>query len=536
MAGLILDPWQQLALDCAMGEKPNGDWQSFEVGIVVSRQNGKGSILEARELASLFLLDEELCIHSAHQFDTSSEHLERMINLIEGSSELTKKVRRVNRSHGTEGITVYRDGCERRLRFRTRTKGGGRGFTCDCLVFDEAMYLRGKAVGAMLPTLSAVPNPQVWYTGSAAPDREEADQLGGVRERAIAGGDPRLTYLEWSVNSCNDFCPKLCEEHDPVGLPNPNDDGITPAIMARESYRLIESYRKSNPGLNIRLTVEKIEVERRSMPVAVFKQERLGVGDWPIRGEAWRVIPKEAWGNAVDMSSEIQGSTVLAIDTSPDNSYSCITVAGPTTTIDELDGVHLEITGDGMALDYRYGTKWVVGRVKEIVKKKRNKVVAVVIDKASQAGQFVVELEALGIEVLTPTGREYAQACGEFGTAVVRHSQPDAMTERERELAGHSGGAAWFTSRDEDEDEDDEDDDEDDENVTIRRVLVHRDQQPLNSAVAGAEKRDLADMWAWSKRSASVDISPLVSATLALWGFKMKSVEKEAPAPWAMWG
>jgi hypothetical protein len=67
-AGLILDPWQSFILDGALGELAGGTWAAYEVAVIVSRQSGKGSILEARELAGLFLFGEELILHSAHEF------------------------------------------------------------------------------------------------------------------------------------------------------------------------------------------------------------------------------------------------------------------------------------------------------------------------------------------------------------------------------------------------------------------------------------------------------------------------------------
>lgn len=66
--GLWLDPWQAFVLEHGLGERSDGKWSAFECAIVVSRQNGKGSILEARELAGLFLFDEQLILHSAHEF------------------------------------------------------------------------------------------------------------------------------------------------------------------------------------------------------------------------------------------------------------------------------------------------------------------------------------------------------------------------------------------------------------------------------------------------------------------------------------
>jgi hypothetical protein len=49
--------------------------------------------------------------------------------------------------------------------------------------------------------------------------------------------------------------------------------------------------------------------------------------------------------------------------------------------------------------------------------------------------------------------------------------------------------------------------------------LRHMGQAPLTDAIAGASKRDVSGGgWAWSRKNSSVDITPLVAATNALWG------------------
>jgi hypothetical protein len=53
-AGLVLDDWQQLSLIIGLGETAAGKWAAFMVALIVARQNGKGSILEALELYWLF--------------------------------------------------------------------------------------------------------------------------------------------------------------------------------------------------------------------------------------------------------------------------------------------------------------------------------------------------------------------------------------------------------------------------------------------------------------------------------------------------
>lgn len=480
LAGLILDPWQELVLEHALGEKD--EWyfndvlqkrqrkfSAFEVGLVVPRQNGKGSILEALELAGLFLLGERTILHSAHEFATSKEAFQRVEALVSGTPELRAEVRKIAWSHGDEGITLKNG---QRLLFKTRTKGAARGFTIDRLILDEAMILKREMVAAMMPAMSARPNPQIWYTGSAG--NKESEHFGRARARALAGSDPRLCFLEWSIDWHTDMCPIGCEDHDEVYDPI--------------------SYAKANPGLGIRLGIENIESERRSMDPEIFARERLSVGDWPVEGDAWRVISKEAWyARASDVSAP-QSPLVFSVDVPPDRRYGCIAVAGYNgESTDDIQHIHMEVTNDGTnRYDYRSGTSWIVERLLQLCKQHRPS--AVVIDKSQQAGSFVDELEGplekLKIEMLHPTLREYAQACGSFYSSIVPRKG----------------------------------------NVPC---LVHVDQSVLTSAVAGAEKRDLSDMWAWNKRSASVDISPLVACTNAVWGLqKMATIPKPSP-PWA---
>ena len=67
MCGLELDEWQQDDLRDLMGLDEEGRWVHFEFGENVSRQNGKGAILEVRELALLCgITDERLGVQSAH--------------------------------------------------------------------------------------------------------------------------------------------------------------------------------------------------------------------------------------------------------------------------------------------------------------------------------------------------------------------------------------------------------------------------------------------------------------------------------------
>jgi hypothetical protein len=48
-------------------------------------------------------------------------------------------------------------------------------------------------------------------------------------------------------------------------------------------------------------------------------------------------------------------------------------------------------------------------------------------------------------------------------------------------------------------------------------TLRHLGSLDLLNAIRAAKTRSLGDRWAWSRKSSSADISPLVAATLALW-------------------
>jgi hypothetical protein len=422
-AGLNLDVWQQFVLINALGVREQEDeeqpfeWVAFEVGVDVTRQNGKGSILEARELAGVFEFGDRLLIHTAHEFATSLEAFLRFEDLVAGTAEFSKEVKRVSRSHGDEGID-FKSG--QRIRFRTRTKGGGRGFSADFVALDEAMQIPTFAHGALLPTLSARPNPQVWYTGSAV-DQEIHDHgvvFARVRERGHAGTDPRLAYFEWSLDA------------DLEDIVAQDDTGP-------------EEWARSNPGLGIRISPDHVATEQRSMDRRTFAVERLGVGDWPDTDASDQVIPLGLWQELYDASSIANDQVCFAVDVSPDRSSASIGVAGT-----RADGrPHLEV------LDRRRGTGWVCDRTRELTKERRNS--GVVCDGAGPVGALIPELTRLGVKVIPINANEHAQACGMFYDAVdqeaVRHNgEPQLEGILEQAIKGASTrplGDAWAWSR-----------------------------------------------------------------------------------------
>lgn len=395
--GLKLDPWQRYVLTESLGERRDGRWAAFEVALLVPRQNGKGSCLEARELAGMFLFDEQLILHSAHEFKTAQEAFRRVLFHVENNDDLRKRVRRVRTSHGEEGIELTTGA---RLRFVARSTGSGRGFTGDTVILDEAYNLASEGMAALLPTLSARPNPQVWYTSSAG--MSTSDQLRRVRERGMTGDSKRLAYFEWSA----------------------------PADASLDDH---ESWAQANPALGIRISEEFVESERDAMDDTGFARERLGVWFDP---SAQMVIDGSKWSALADPGSQVKDPVVFAVDANPERSGAAIAVAGRRS-----DGLgHVEV------VEARSGTGWVVERVAALNKSHRPR--AWVLDPASAAGAWIPALQERGIEPVLVTGREVAQACGALyedvvENAALRHlDQPNLnaalMGARKRPL-----GDAW---------------------------------------------------------------------------------------------
>lgn len=226
-----------------------------------------------------------------------------------------------------------------------------------------------------------------------------------------------------------------------------------------------DRWRQANPALGRRIDIEYVRAERRALPPEEFARERLTWWDEPAAGTSG--IPLEAWAACADRDSEIAEPCTLALDVAPGHGSGAITACG----------------GPVWVVDHHRGTGWIVDRLGEI--EADHDVESIGLDPAGPAGALLPELESAGFTVrskLNPEGkivlldgRESVQACEAFLAAVI-------------------------------------DDDPD-------RRLVHRDQHALNAAIAGAGRRQVGDSWKWSRRDSTVDITPLVSATVArfLW-------------------
>ncbi|MGW4476846.1 hypothetical protein ACWENQ_44945 [Nonomuraea sp. NPDC004354] len=446
-AGLLLDPWQQFVLTHSLGETRDGQWANFKVSTWVPRQNGKGGIIEARELGGLFLLGERLILHSAHEYKTAQEAFLRIKGLIEGTPDLDRRVNRYWQANGEQGIELTRSAGGSRLRFIARSRGSGRGFSGDCNVLDEAQELTAEQMAALLPTMSARPNPQLWFFGT--PPDDPAAWVYGLREDGEAGAK-RLAHFDWGA-----------------------DVDLADAAAVRAAAENRDLWYATNPSLGIRITEEFVEDEASASglgPTVRFAMERLGA--WlPRAGDGPRVLDIKAWERLMDAESRVSGPVAIAVDITPSRDSACIGVYGLRD-----DGL-----GHGEIIDQRPGTDWIVDRLVEL--RDRWHPVAIAVDAKGPAVTLLEPLAKAGItrpedpeapeygDLAVPTAQDVAAACGQLA---------DAVTQQ---------------------------------------AFRHIGQQILADAIRGAATRPLGDAWAWARRISSVDISPLVTVTLARWAY-----------------
>lgn len=502
LAGFAPDPEQALGLDLTFAINADGRSAASEIACICCRQNMKTGFIKMVELGWLFVTDERLVVHSAHEFNTAREAYRDLKELIEGCPELLAQIKPGGFKDTPADMSIETV-TGARLVFKTRTKGAGRGLSGRKVVLDEAFALQPAHMGALRPLISAQPDPQIIYASSAC--LETSEVLHGIVSRGRKGSEPRLAYFEWCAQSAKEACRDgdACSHEYGVAVGCAMDDP--------------EQWNRANPAMGRRIAVETIEDERRAAIGALvreFGRERMGWHDDPVAGV--QVIDAEKWADGADTESETRPESVaLAFDVQPGNLSATIASAGrlkvrpevlaqaidlglDAAALGRLTAIRGEITGRDGFLDCRAGVDWLVDRLVEVA---RNSAATVLVyDPAGPAGAFKQDLLDSGqfVELAdderTPRGktrlvaigaRDYAQACGALDKDV------------------RNG------------------------------VFKHFDQGVLNDAVEGARSAPLADAWKWSRKDSTVNIAPLVAVTLARWGCTVYGGHKPKAAAWA---
>lgn len=401
LVGFDPDPEQQLVLDDLFGL--HGDRAvALETAVICARQNLKTAVAQMACLGWMFVTGQRLIVWSAHQFATAQEAFRDLDELCAAHPSLSGRVARVWRGNGDEAIEL-KSGA--RVIFRARTKGGGRGLSGDKVVLDEAFALHPMHMGALLPTLSARPDPQVLYASSAG--LADSDVLRSIRDRGRAG-DPSLAYLEWGDPNPHEGCAAEDCDH----------------ALSREGCVLDDEsrWRCANPAMGRRIEADYIAAERRALPPEEFARERLGWWDEP--GAVHAELTVQAW-DALAGDVAPKDPLVLWLDVAPGHAWASVGVT---------DGTDCEL------IDRRVGAGWLVERVAEL--QVRHSCRAVAFDGASSApvAALMPDLLAAGLPLVPVAGGDWARAC----QAMVRLVKQAAFRhDGSPEFAAAVAGARW---------------------------------------------------------------------------------------------
>lgn len=196
--------WQQRQLRASMAIDEKGQWKYMNYCIGLSRRNGKGEVLAAREMYGLIVLKEKIC-HTAHRTTTSHDAFNRLYTLLKkaGYQEHSKKKKEMpersfyaSKQYGLEHIEISGGGI---IDFRTRTNNGGLGEGFDLLVIDEAQEYTSKQESALLYTVSASKNPQILMVGTPPTVISGGDVFVRIREAVLDKRSPGTGWAEWST-------------------------------------------------------------------------------------------------------------------------------------------------------------------------------------------------------------------------------------------------------------------------------------------------------------------------------------------------
>lgn len=221
-----------------------------------------------------------------------------------------------------------------------------------------------------------------------------------------------------------------------------------------------DAWAAANPSYPQRTSETAIARMRAMLSDDSFRREALGIWD---KTDIKHAIDPQQWEQAGVDERRDGGAVSFAIDMPPDRAS--IAIGACMRYKDKSAHVELarfESTGQN-------GLAWVIDWIAE----RWPRTCSVIIDAQSPATVLVQDLKQRGVRITLTNSTDMGQACGRF-TDMLRDG-----------TLHHLNG-----------------------------------QEPLDIAVKGATKRNIGQSGAfgWNKRTADVDISPLVAITLALHG------------------
>jgi phage terminase large subunit-like protein len=381
--GFELLPWQKwLAHEiCKVDE--NDRWHFKEVGIIISRQNGKSTFMQLMILWRMFGLGQKLQVHTAHKLTTSSEIFWKIDDVIQSYAGLVEQFAKKYETKGSQEIRLK--GGQRYL--VRANNSAARGIAApDTIYLDEVREYKDDEIWSSLRyTQMATPNPQALIFSNAGD--QHSIVLNRLRERglaAAAGADDRIGWFEWSAE---------------------------PGCDIRDR----KAWAQANPSLGHTISVENLETAM-SDDESIVRTELLcqwvSVVNPAISASNWAAAAKP------DLKLSKEQDTWMAIDLSPDRREAALIAAQQNG--DEINVVLLQTWTNPVNLD----AKQIANDIATWYRKYPSQTVAY---SRQTSGAVASLLTPAGISTTPIDGALYGQACDEMLSAITsgRLHHPD---------------------------------------------------------------------------------------------------------------
>jgi hypothetical protein len=381
--GFELLPWQKwLAHEiCKVDE--NDRWHFKEVGIIISRQNGKSTFMQLMILWRMFGLGQKLQVHTAHKLTTSSEIFWKIDDVIQSYAGLVEQFAKKYETKGSQEIRLK--GGQRYL--VRANNSAARGIAApDTIYLDEVREYKDDEIWSSLRyTQMATPNPQALIFSNAGD--QHSIVLNRLRERglaAAAGAEDRIGWFEWSAE---------------------------PGCDIRDR----KAWAQANPSLGHTISVENLETAM-SDDESIVRTELLcqwvSVVNPAISASNWAAAAKP------DLKLSKEQDTWMAIDLSPDRREAALIAAQQNG--DEINVVLLQTWTNPVNLD----AKQIANDIAAWYRKFPTQTVAY---SRQTSGAAAALLTPAGISTTPIDGALYGQACDEMLSAITsgRLHHPD---------------------------------------------------------------------------------------------------------------
>lgn len=291
--GISLLPWQRYWLIHALELRGDGGYRFRTVLTLVSRQQGKTSLLKIVSLWAMYMGRANLVLGAAQSLDIARESWAGAVELAEDNPELAAEIDTVRRTNGEQCLTLTSGA---RYRITAATRSAGRGLSVDLLILDELREHRtSEAWAALSKTTMARPGALIVGISNAGDD--ESVVLNGLRSAALAGTDPALGIFEWSA-------PDGCALDD------------------------TEAWAQACPGLGITVSEAAIRAALTTDPPNVFRTELLCQRVDALNS----AVDPAAWKSCADPGATLKAwadQVVVCVDVSYDDHHVTAAAAAP---------------------------------------------------------------------------------------------------------------------------------------------------------------------------------------------------------------